>query len=248
MAPVLTTVSPLSGPPGAAITLTGSGFTAASQVGCPSLVATTYVSATELTASIPPDIEGPSGGSLQVAVFVSNADGTTSTVQMFTVYFPADLLQAYATLDAVVGEVPGFARGGQISDDTINGWIRSASQAVNGTLLRRGFSLDPTTWAQADGTATPDPADILARIVRLGSATKLAAAVASLWGTGDWAITRSLNSDYQSEWKMLQRGDYDHLFAQTGPATEETGQLFDGFVKERHNGKVATFFKKGREF
>ena len=246
--PVLTSVSPSFGPPGTAIALVGSGFTAASQVACPATVPTNYVSATQLTAQIAGDIEGASGSSMAIGVFVLNADGTASAALQFTVNFPAALLQGYTTVRAVGGEVPGFTHGGQITDDQILIWIRSISQAVNATLLRRGFSLDPTTWKQPDGTAAPDPSSVLEQMVRFGAAARLASAVASVWGSGDWAATKTLNTAYAAEKKALEGGDYDHLFAATGVATEETGPMFSGSVTEKHSGEPRTFFKKGRVF
>src|SRR5580700_8307783 len=179
MPPVLTTVWPLFGPPGAAIALTGSGFTAGSQVGCPALVATTFVSATQLTAVIPPNIGGPAGGSTAVGVFVMNADGSTSGVVMFQVQFPPSQLQSWTTVDAVCGEVPGFARGGQISDTQIANWIASVRQSITGAMLGRGLSLDPALWQQPDDSANPDPGDVLEMINRYGAAARLSAAVGS---------------------------------------------------------------------
>jgi hypothetical protein len=221
--PALTQVSPSFGPPGTAIALTGSGFTAASAACCPATVPTTYVSPTQLTAQIPMDIEGAAGTSMAIGVFVLNADGTVSNIVTFTVNFPAALLQTYTTVDAVCGEVPGFQRNGAIQDDEILVWIRSGAQVVNGILLRRGFSLDPATWAQPSGDASPSPASVLEQIVRFGAAARLAAAVASMWGSGNWAITNSLSGNYAAEKKALEGGDYDHLFRATGAATQDTG-------------------------
>src|SRR4051812_19740398 len=111
MAVTLTSISPTAGPPGTAITLTGSGFTTGSLVGAPTLVPATYVSATELLAEVPA-VSGPAGGSAAVGVFVMGEDRSLSAVQLFTVEFPASRLQTWTTVDAVAGEVPGFQRGG----------------------------------------------------------------------------------------------------------------------------------------
>jgi hypothetical protein len=209
----LSSISPLSGPPGAAITCTGTGFDAGAQVGCPTLVATTFVNATTLQATIPWGLAGPAGGSIQVAVYVLGSDGSTSGVVMFTVNFPT-LLQAWTTLDEVVGEVPGFQRGGQIKDVQINTWIRSVAQEIAAEMMRRGLSLDPTTWQPAGSAAQPDPADVLEMINRMGAAARLAAAIGSQFATGEneWGVSKNLGAAYLRQLAALRNGDYDKFF------------------------------------
>jgi hypothetical protein len=213
MSVTLTSISPLSGSPGAAITCTGTGFDAGAQVGCPTLVATTCVNSTTLTAAIPWGVSGPAGGSAQIGVYVLGSDGSTSAVLMFTVEFPS-LLQSWTKLDPVVGEVPGFQRGGLIKDSQINTWIRSVAQEIAAEMMRRGLSLDPTTWQQANSAAEPSPADVLEVMNRMGAAARLAAAISSQFTTGgqDWAVTKNLNAAYLRMFDALRDGDYDKFF------------------------------------
>jgi len=223
----LTSISPSSGPPGTVVTLTGAGFDASSQAACPTLQPTTLVSATQLTAAIPADLAGAAGSSMAVGVFVVGGDGSTSAVCMFTVEFPASQLQTWTTIDAVTGEVPGFMRGGQISDDQIQTWMSSIAQAIAGVMLRRGLPLDPTQWAQPAADAWPTPAGVLELINRMGAAARLAAAVASLSGAIDWPIRKNLQTAFDDEIATLLGGDYDKLFLPSA-ATLEAGQQFGG--------------------
>jgi len=225
----------------------GSGFTAASQVGCPALAPTTYVSGGQLTATVPVDLVGPAGGSQQIAVFVQNADGTTSTVVMFTVVFPATTLQTWTTIDAVCGEVPGFARGGQITDEQILVWMRSVAQAIAAVMFKRGLSLNPGNWQQPDDTVTPTPAGILEMVNRLGAASRLAAAVASQLCYKDWAITKNLSQSYEDEILTLREGDYDKMFA-PGASTVETGPLLAVGDTTDSSGNSTTAFQKETNF
>ena len=121
------------------MTLTGTGFTAGSQAACPAIADTTFVSPTQLTVQIPSDLDGPDGGTTPIGVFVMNADGATSGVQLFTVNFPASMLQSWTSIANVCGELPGFQRGGQISDDQIQNWIISIAQMIASAMLRRGL-------------------------------------------------------------------------------------------------------------
>jgi hypothetical protein len=149
-------------------------------------------------------------------------------------------------VDAVAGEVPGFERGGQISDDMIQRWIENAAQIVNGVMLKRG--LDPTLWAQPAGDAMPDPSSVLEMIVRLGAAADLAAAVSSVWGNAKWPIVGTLSAAYDEQLQGLRDGEYDHLFLATGAVTEITGPMFAGSTPTKKDGRPRVFFKKGREF
>jgi hypothetical protein len=247
MPPVLTTVSPLFGPPGAAIALTGSGFTAASQVGCPALVATAFVSATQITAAIPANLSGPAGGSTAIGIFVFNADGTTSGVVMFLVEFPPNQMQAWTTVDAVCGEVPGFARGGQISDTQISNWIASVRQSITGAMLGRGLSLDPALWQQPDDTANPDPSDVLEMINRYGAAARLSAAVSSLFSTGPSDLTNQLKSAYGSEMARMEKGGYDKLFLPSAGTLDPGPELSVGDMSSP-SGRSEVKFRKDQRF
>jgi hypothetical protein len=245
--PALTTISPVSGAPGTTLTLTGSGFTPQSQAGCPSLVPTTYVSATELQAAIPADLAGPANSSQQIAVFVTNADGTTSTVCMFTVEFPATTLQTWTTIDAVCGEVPGFERGGTIQDEQILTWMRSVAQAIAAVMFKRGLSLNPAQWQQPDDTVTPTPAGVLEMLNRLGAAARLAAAIASQWGDKEWAVTTNLTQSYDDEMLTLREGDYDKMFAPSS-VTVETGPQFSAGDMTNYEGHTERAFWKEQKF
>lgn len=223
-APVISSISPVAGAPATAITITGTGFTAGAQCGCPALVNTVFVSSTQLTAVIP-QLEGPAGGSMLISVFVINGDQTVSNVVTFTVEFPRLAAQGWTTIDQVVGEVPGFIRGGTIPDKTITGWIQSISQSVTSALLRRGLPLDPTLWQQAAaGSADPSAAATLELITRYGAAARLAGAIAAQFSGGTSALQQSLQGDYKREFQSLSDGGYDKLF-QPAAATEISGQL-----------------------
>lgn len=225
MAAVITSIAPVSGLPGTVITVAGTGFDPTAQVGCPSLVETANTSSTQLQAAIPADLAGPAGGSMIVVVFVQNADGSLSNIVQFTVQFPAVALQAWTTIGAVCGEVPNFQRGGNITDEAINTWIRSISQTVSSCLLRRGLPLDPTLWWQpAPSDASPTPAAVLEQITRFGAAAKLAAAISGQFsGGGEWGLQKNLQASFVAEIKLLSDGSYDKLFSPSA-ATEETGQ------------------------
>lgn len=222
--PVISSISPASGAPGAAITVSGSGFIAAAQIGCPSFVPTTFVSAGSLTAVIPA-MEGTPGGSQLVAVFVLNPDGSVSNAVNFSVQFPRSAAQSWTDIDRVCGEVPAFTRGvGNITDATIIGWIQSISQSVTSVLLKRGLPLDPSQWQQADTqSASPSAAATLELITRYGAAARLVAAIASQFSGGTNALATNLERSYNREFQALVNGDYDKLF-QPSAATEITGQ------------------------
>jgi len=222
----LTSIAPTSGSPGTVITLTGAGFDAGSQVGCPTLVPTTLVNSTTLTAAIPADLAGPDGTTMQVAVFVLGSDQSTSGVVMFTAQFTDTTLQSWTSVDAVCGEVPGFKRGGTITDDQIQRWIRSVAQEISAEMMRRGLSLDPSTWQQPASAGDPDPADVAEMINRLGAAARLAAAVgAQFSGTGEWGVSKSLRTAYQEQRAMLRDGDYDKFFDPSAATVAPAPQL-----------------------
>jgi hypothetical protein len=225
MAPTLNSISPSAGPPGAAITLTGSGFDTGSQAACPVLVATDYVSPNELTATIPEDLGGAGGTSLSIGVYVRNSDGSASAALPFLVQFPATRLQGYTDVAAVAGEVVGFQRGGNITDQQIGNWIKTTAQEINGAMLRRGLPLDPALWQAAGTAASPDPSDVLEMLNRMGAAASLAAAVASQFPGGDSPLAAGLAKTYGRTLASLRAGDYDKLFLPAA-ATEEPGQLF----------------------
>jgi len=227
MSVTLSSISPSSGPPGTAITLTGAGFDAGSQACCPTAVPTTLVSPTQLTAAIPAQLSGPDGGTMPIGVFVLGDDGSTSAVVIFTVQFAPVKLQAWTTVDAVCGEVPGFQRGGRITDDNIQTWIRSIAQNIAAEMVRRGLSLIPADWAQPASNAEPDPADVLEMVNRMGAASRLASAVGAQFGQGgqQWGVAKSLESAYQDQLHTLREGDYDKFFCPTAATVDVLPQL-----------------------
>lgn len=227
-APVLSSLSPSSGPPGTAITATGAGFISGARLALPAFIPTTFVSAVQLTAAIPADLLASGAPSLALSVFVQNPDGLRSAALTFTVVF-APLAQAWTTVDRVAKEVPGFHRGGRIDDATIENWIRSIAQSIAGAMLRRGLPLDPAQWPTPDpSTGIPAAIGVLELINRLGAAAPLAAAIASDFTSGEWGLAKSLEQRYQSERKALASGDYDCLFKAAAPTIETTASLSTG--------------------
>jgi hypothetical protein len=246
MAVTLTSISPTAGPPGTAITLTGSGFTTGSLVGAPTLVPATYVSATELLAEVPA-VSGPAGGSAAVGVFRDG--GGPQFVRGAVVHggVPCEPAATWTTVDAVAGEVPGFQRGGQISDAQIGIWARTVAQAIAGAMLRRGLSMNPADWQQPDTGADPSPADVLEMINRLGAAARLAAAIAGQFSQGEWGLAKNLERSYQTEMKALKDGDYDKLF-RAASATLETGPQFSSGDVTDDSGNAENAFTKQQRF
>jgi hypothetical protein len=246
MAPILNSISPLSGPPGTAITLTGTGFDATSQVACPVLVPTTLAPPNQLTATVPEDLEGADGASLALGVYVRNGDGSASLALPFTVLFPATHQQSWTDVVRVCGEVPGFQRGGNIADTQIQTWIESVAQSIAGAMLRRGLSLDPSTWQQP-GSADLAPAGLLEMVNRMGAAARLAAAIAGQWGSGEWGLAKNLERSFSAEMTALGRGDYDKFF-RPGAATVEAGPLLAAGDTSRCDGTPSNAFSKGKVF
>jgi len=231
-APTLSLISPSSGPPGKAITATGAGFISGARIALPAFIATTFVSATQLTAVIPADLLAPGAPSLALSVFVENPDGLRSSALTFTLIF-APLAQAWTTVDLVAAEVPGFKRAGRVADSTIQNWIRSIAQSIAGTMLRRGLPLDPAQWPTPDpATALPAAIGVLELINRLGAAAPLAAAIASDFTAGEWGLAKSLEQRYQSERKALASGDYDCLFKASAAVIETTPTLSTGDTED----------------
>jgi hypothetical protein len=245
--PTLTSILPASGPPGTVVTASGTGFDPGSQIGCPSLAPTTYVSSTQLSAAVPVDLLGPAGGSAAIAVFVVNPDGSTSSVLMFTVEFPATTLQSWTTIDAVCGMVPGFARGGAISDESITEWIEGTAQAIAAIMLKRNLPTNPTQWTQPGACGMPSAAGLLEMLNRLGAAADLASAVASLWGQSEWGVAATLRSKYDDEMLTLREGEYDKLFLPAA-ATLEPGPLFASGDTTDWRGFDERAFRKDQVF
>jgi len=249
MSAVITSISPVSGAPGTAITVSGTGFTAGAQIGCPALVNTVFVSSTQLTGVIP-QMEGPAGvsaqGSIAVTVLVVNGDQTLSNALTFTVQFPRLTAQGWTTIDQVVGEAPGFIRGGNINDKIITGWIQSISQSVTSCLLRRGLPLDPTLWQQADPlSADPSAAATLELITRYGAASRLVAAISAQLSGGSNALQQNLQSSYNREFQLLASGAYDKLFQPTA-ATEISGPSLASNLQSGEQGH--SVFRMGKVF
>ena len=248
MALTLTSVSPGAGPPGATLTLTGSGFTCNSQVACPVLVATTFSSSTTLLATVPADLDGPPAGSMTISVYVQNADSSVSNYLPFTVLFPAITLQAWTTIDRVAKSVPGFVRGAQITDDDIAEWISEAAQEIAAAMLKRALPLDSALWPAADVAAFPTPQGLLEMANRAGAASLLAAAIASNFSAGSpWAPQVALQKQYERHLAAFRNGDYDKLF-RSAAATIESGPLLAAGDLTTADGKPSTIFAKDKVF
>jgi hypothetical protein len=246
--PTLTSISPIAGPPGTAITLTGTGFSTGSQAACPVLVPTTYLSATTLSAEIPGDLVGAAGTSLAVGVYVRNEDGTASAAVTFTVLFPAEKLQSWTTVDKVVKAVPGFKRGGQIGDDDIQEWIAETAQEVAAAMVKRELPIDPAAWPACDAAAFPTPQGLLEMINRAGAAACLAAAIASNFSAASpWAVQTGLQKQYDRQLAALKAGDYDKLF-RPGAATVESGPLLAAGDTSLADGTPSAVFTKDQVF
>lgn len=232
------------------ITATGTGFTAGARIACPALVDTNYVSATSLNAPIPVGFVGPIAASQLIDVYVQNPNGERTAVQPFTVIFDYALLQSFTTVERIIGEVPGFRRGGDISDGVIENWARTVTHIVVGALLKRGFSLDSTKWAQmAQATALPSPHGVLEMIARLGAAARLAAAVGSRFASGnsEWGHAKSLREDFKRELTSLMEGGYDNLF-NPGAATIDTSATLEAGDLEASDGTPEQAFTKDQVF
>jgi hypothetical protein len=146
----------------------------------------------------------------------------------FTVQFPYPVaeFQSWTNIGAVAAEVPGFKRGGNIADSTIEQWMRSVAQSINGALIRRGLSLLPSVWQQAAvATGNPTPAGLLELINRYGAAARLAAAAGAQFTAGPFALATTLKADFLREFQMLEQGMYDMLF-DPNAATADTGPYF----------------------
>ncbi len=249
MAATISSISPVSGAPGTIITVTGSGFDAVAQVGCPALVDTTFVNSTTLKATVPAELVGPEGGQMAIVVFVQSADASLSNVMQFTVLFPSAALQSWTTIDRVCAEIPGFNRGGSnIPDTTIDGWMISIAQSVSGCLLRRGLPLDPTQWPQAV-SGSPAPQAVLEQVTRYGAAARLAAAVSAQFsGGGEWGLAKDLAASFKTEFNLLSNGAYDKLFSPTA-ATVDSGQQVDaGGIGLTSGGWSGQAFRKDQVF
>lgn len=131
---------------------------------------------------------------------------------------------SWTAIDKVCGEVPGFKRGGtRITDTHIGQWIDSVAQSIAAAMMRRGLSLEPADWPAAGSPM--DAAAVLEAVNRVGAAARLAAAIASDFSTGEWALAKTLARQFEDEMKRLSAGEYDRVFRQAA-ATAETGPMF----------------------
>ena len=145
----------------------------------------------------------------------------------------------WTTLEKIAGEVPGFIRGGRITDAQIVVWGDSIEQQINAVMRRRGLSLVAADWSDASG------ADLLEMINRLGAGAQLSAAVAGQFSAGEWGLTKAIERRFEREMKALGDGDYDKLF-RPGAATVESGTLFAGGDMTDDEGEVERAFEKGK--
>ena len=140
--PIVTGVSPSSGPAGggSVVTITGSGFTAASTVefGTTAGTGVTYVSATEIKATAPAEAVGP----VDITVTTSGKTSAISTADEFT-YVPS-----------VTGVSPssGPAGGGSVVTITGSGFT-AASTVEFGTIAGTGVTFVSATQITATAPA-----------------------------------------------------------------------------------------------
>jgi hypothetical protein len=147
----------------------------------------------------------------------------------------------------VAGEVPGFVRGGRISDAGITNWMGSVAQQINAALLRRGLPLTAADWQPVIEAGAPSPADLLELLNRLGAAALLAAAIGGQFGAGEWGLAKALERRFERELKALEAGAYDKVF-RPAAATIESGTLFGGGDTENDAGETEPAFEKEQEF
>lgn len=249
-APVLSSVTPTSGPPGTEVALRGSGFDAGAIAGCPWLTTTEVMNETWLKSWIPSTLTGADGTTQTISIFVQNGDETTSGVLSFVVTFGTTTAGGWTTLDLVVGEVPGFKWAPDITADKVAGWIRSVAQQINAAMLRRGLTLSSADWQQPDPvTGVPDPAAVLELINRYGAAARLAAAIGARFSTEkEWTLAKQLRADFEREYKALASGEYDKMF-RPGSRTAETDTLAAaGETLDATTGEADPLFTREQEF
>jgi len=239
--PVLTTISPSSGPPGTAITCLGSGFDPTAQVGCPAPVATAWVSATQLTAAIPADLAGDQGAVIIISVYVQNADLSISALLPFScmIPYPQPSAGSWTNIDAVCAELPGFKRGGIIADASIEGWMQSVAQSITGVLVRRGMPI-------VGDTISPPVAilGVLEMINRLGAAARLATVHAAMFTAGKSALADNLTEQYEEEYALLEDGGYDMMW-DPAAALEDVGPFFGaGAMTDPCTGNSVSAFSR----
>ena len=155
--PVVTSLSPPSaalGGPGFTLTVNGSGFIAASTVEWNKQgLATTFVSATQLTAQVPASDILNSGSA---SVTVVNPGVAPSAALTFTVAQPAPVLNSFSPSSAVAG-TPAFTL-------TVNGsgLVLGSLVQWNGAMLNMAFlsSAQVTATVDAFRIATPGTATV----------------------------------------------------------------------------------------
>jgi hypothetical protein len=126
--------------------------------------------------------------------------------------------------------------------------MRGIAQTINGSLLRRGLSLDSTKWTQPDAsTSMPSAAGVLELMNRYGAAARLAAAVAGDFGQGEWGLAKDLVRNFEREMKRLDDGGYDKLFNPAAATVETGGQVRVGDI-ETDEGTAEQAFKKTQVF
>lgn len=255
MSLALNSIAPLAGPPGSVITLLGSGFSGA-QVALvsqapevtldptPYLLTPTSQTATQITVQIPSNLPGQALGAIDLFVSVVNGDASKSNQLAFSLVFIG-----WTSIARVATEVPGFKRGGQITDQTILGWIRSRSQTITAAMLQRGYSLIPSAWP-ANGASGGSPAagEMLESLNRVGATLDLASRIAAANGAGQWDFANKLRDQWNADFKLLQSGGYDNLF-RADSATDAVAPTFGGGdMSDPDTGEVTPSFTKEQVF
>lgn len=238
------------------ITLAGSGFDSAPQAALasqggaqfassPLLVSPSSFAAGQLVFTLPANLPGAEEAALLIFLQVYNSDAAFSNALKFLITF-----RGWIPIGDVAGAVPGFKRGGNISDETICGWISDVAQSINSYLLRRGISLSPADWTPpAAGSGSPEPIAVLGGINKLGAASLLAAQIGAQFQSGEYGLARVLERRYNDQLKMLADGAYDKVFRPTSGTTIETGtQVSAGDMTDPVTGDLQSSFSKGQVF
>jgi hypothetical protein len=181
-APTITSFAPLSGPVGASITLTGTGFTSSAAVAFNGVAATlSFVNATTLTTTVPSvATTGP--------ITVTTAAGTATSATNFTVTVPA--LVASPTALTGLAAAQGTASTAQtyrVSGTSLDGTtvlIKPSNSNLEVSL--NGFTFGPTASLALSGSATLAPTLVY---VRLASGPAVGSVSGSIANTNSTATT-----------------------------------------------------------
>jgi hypothetical protein len=256
-APLLNSISPLAGPPGAVIALTGSGFTGAGSSvalvsqspdfplsAVPLLLTPISQTDSAIVVQLPASMPGQAAGAIDLFVSVIDSDGVQSAALTVSVTFVG-----WTTIARVCGEVPAFTRGGKIADSSILNWIRArAQQEIVPAMLGRGYSLDPARWpVVGPGGGSPEACATLEAINRYGAGYDLASKVGGQFSAGgEWIVAKNLRDQWSGAIGTLKAGGYDHLF-RVDASTAQVAPSFGGGGASGFGGQKPRF-KKDKKY